>query len=210
MPRSTAHRQFQWANRRSAVRLPSDASITLASGTSLAGLFEWRSKARRRYHRGDMNMLPKSRTARRRLRLFFIVAPVVTMAAALALYGLRGSISYFYTPAQAFAAHVPTGRPIELGGMVETGSLSRRPDGEVNFSIRDRRNKARVSYRGDLPDLFREGQGVVASGAFDATGTFVASQILAKHDERYMPRELTRALRAQGEWRGGSGGAQPL
>lgn len=156
-----------------------------------------------------MNLLPKSRTARRRLRLFFIVAPVVTVAAALALYGLRGSISYFYTPAQAFAAHVPTGRSIELGGLVETGSVLRGPDGEVNFSIRDCRNKARVSYRGDLPDLFREGQGVVASGAFNAAGTFVATQILAKHDERYMPRELTRALRAQGEWRGGSGGGRP-
>ena len=184
-------------------------SITLAPRIALAGLFEWRREARRRYHRYDMNLLPKSRTARRRLRLILIVAPVVTVAAALVLYGLRGSISYFYTPAQAFAAHVPTGRSIELGGLVETGSVSRLTDGEVNFSIRDRRNKARVSYRGDLPDLFREGQGVVASGAFDATGTFVATQILAKHDERYMPRELTRALRAQGEWRGGSGRGQP-
>ena len=197
------------ANRRSALRLPPGGSPPLASGTALAGLFEWRSEARRRYYRDDMKLLPKSRTARRRLRLFFIVAPVVTVAAALALYGLRGSISYFYTPAQAFAAHVPNGRSIELGGLVENGSVSRRPDGEVNFSIRDRRNTARVSYRGDLPDLFREGQGVVASGAFDATGTFIATQILAKHDERYMPRELTRALKAQGEWRGGAGGGQP-
>ena len=72
----------------------------------------------------------------------------------------------------------------------------------MDFTIRDRRETARVSYRGDLPDLFREGQGVVASGAFDASGTFVATQILAKHDERYMPRELARALRARGEWRG--------
>jgi cytochrome c-type biogenesis protein CcmE len=80
--------------------------------------------------------------------------------------------------------------------------------GEVSFTIADRRKKARVSYRGDLPDLFREGQGVVASGAFDASGVFEASQILAKHDERYMPRELTRALKAQGEWRGASGDGQ--
>ena len=156
-----------------------------------------------------MSLLPKSRTARRRLRLVFIVAPIVATATALALYGLRGSISYFYTPAQAFAARVPTGRSIELGGLVESGSVSRRTDGEVSFTISDRRKTARVSYRGDLPDLFREGQGVVASGAFNTTGTFVATQILAKHDERYMPRELARALRAQGEWRGASGGGQP-
>jgi cytochrome c-type biogenesis protein CcmE len=152
-----------------------------------------------------MNVLPKSRAARRRLRLLFVVAPVVTVAAGLALYGLRGSISYFYTPAQALAAHVPAGRAIQLGGLVENGSVLRRMDGEMDFTIRDRREAAHVSYRGDLPDLFREGQGVVASGAFDSSGTFVATQILAKHDERYMPRELARALRARGEWRGNTG-----
>jgi cytochrome c-type biogenesis protein CcmE len=151
-----------------------------------------------------MKLLPKSRTARRRLKLLLVVAPIVTMAAGLALYGLRGSISYFYTPAQALAAHVPPGRSIELGGLVENGSVSRRTDGEMSFTIGDRMKTARVSYRGDLPDLFREGQGVIASGAFDASGEFVATQILAKHDERYMPRELARALKARGEWRGDS------
>ncbi len=155
-----------------------------------------------------MKLLPKSRTARRRLRLLAIVAPIIILAAALALYGLRGSISYFYTPAQAFAARVPSGRAIELGGLVESGSVSRQAGGEVSFTIADRRKTARVSYRGDLPDLFREGQGVVASGAFNGSGTFVATQILAKHDERYMPRELTRALKAQGEWRGDTGARQ--
>ena len=172
------------------------------------GVFHWRRPTCRSYYRVDMNLLPKSRAARRRLRLFFFVAPVMALAAGLALYGLRGSISYFYTPAQAFAARVPTGRSIELGGLVESGSVSRRTDGEMSFTISDRRKTARVSYRGDLPDLFREGQGVIASGAFDASGTFVASQILAKHDERYMPRELARALRARGEWRGDAGAGQ--
>jgi cytochrome c-type biogenesis protein CcmE len=156
-----------------------------------------------------MVLLPKSRAARRRLGLLFVIAPLVTVAAGLALFGLRGSISYFYTPAQALAARVPAGRSIELGGLVENGSVSRRTDGEMNFIIGDRRKSARVSYRGDLPDLFREGQGVVASGAFDASGTFVATQILAKHDERYMPRELARALKATGEWRGESGVGRP-
>jgi cytochrome c-type biogenesis protein CcmE len=155
-----------------------------------------------------MNLLPKSRAARRRLRLLIVITPVIAVAAGLALYGLRGSISYFYTPAQAFAARVPTGRSIELGGLVESGSVAKRTDGETRFTIGDNRKTARISYRGDLPDLFREGQGIVASGAFDASGTFVATQILAKHDERYMPRELARALRARGEWRGGPGAGQ--
>jgi cytochrome c-type biogenesis protein CcmE len=156
-----------------------------------------------------MNVLPKSRAARRRLKLLFVIAPVVAGAAGLVLYGLRGSISYFYTPAQALAAHVPPGKPIELGGLVETGSVFRRADGEMSFTIDDHRKTTHVSYRGDLPDLFREGQGVVASGAFDPSGQFVATQILAKHDERYMPRELARALKARGEWRGESGVSRP-
>ena len=156
-----------------------------------------------------MNFAPKSRSARRRLNFLIVVAPVVALAAGLALYGLRGSISYFYTPAQALEAHVQAGRSIQLGGLVENGSLARKTDGEMNFTISDRSKAARVSYRGDLPDLFREGQGVVASGAFDTSGTFVATQILAKHDERYMPRQLARALKARGEWRGVSSAGRP-
>ena len=151
--------------------------------------------------------LPKSRKARRRLTLIAVAAPILALAAGLVLYGLRNSISYFYTPAQALAAHVVAGRPIQLGGLVVRGSVLKQADGAVTFNVADRRAAAPVAYRGDLPDLFREGQGVVAIGAFDAGGVFRASQILAKHDERYMPRELTRALKSQGEWRGG--GAAP-
>ncbi len=131
-----------------------------------------------------------------------VVAPILCLAAGLALFGLRGSISYFYTPAQAMAAHVAPGRAIQLGGLVKRGSVAARADGEVNFVVSDRTHSSPVSYHGDLPDLFREGQGVVAVGAYDAAGVFVATQVLAKHDERYMPRELTRALKAQGDWRG--------
>ena len=149
-----------------------------------------------------MALLPKSRTARRRLALIGAAAPVLILAAGLVLYGLRGSISYFYTPAQAVAAHVGAGLPIQLGGMVERGSLVKRADGEVIFVVADRTARSTVTFKGDLPDLFREGQGVVATGAYDAKGVFIANQILAKHDERYMPRELTKALKAQGEWRG--------
>ena len=152
-----------------------------------------------------MTLLPTSRAARRRLTMVAVAAPVLAVAAGLALYGLRGSISYFYTPAQAMAAHVKAGRPIQLGGLVEVGSVTRTSAGEIDFAVRDRTASSKVVYRGDLPDLFREGQGIVASGAYDRAGVFVATQILAKHDERYMPRDLARALKARGEWRGAAG-----
>jgi len=154
-----------------------------------------------------MTLLPRSRTARRRLTVLAAAAPILALAVGLALYGLRDSISYFYTPAQARAAHVPPGRPIQLGGLVVRGSLARRDDGEIDFTVADRVAQSRVAYRGELPDLFREGQGIVAMGAYGQDGVFVASQVLAKHDEKYMPRALTQALKAQGEWRGG--GAPP-
>ncbi|MDE2357515.1 MAG: cytochrome c maturation protein CcmE [Alphaproteobacteria bacterium] len=154
-----------------------------------------------------MSLLPRSRTARRRLFVLAAAAPVLALAAGLTLYGLRGAISYFYTPAQAASAHVAAGQTIQLGGLVETGSVRRRPDGSVNFVIADRRAADPVVFRGALPDLFREGQGVVATGAFDRSGVFEASQVLAKHDEKYMPKNVADALKAQGEWRGG--GAQP-
>ena len=154
-----------------------------------------------------MAWLPKSRTARRRLTVVAAVAPVLALAVGLALFGLRHSISYFYTPAQARAAGVAAGQSIQLGGLVARGSVVKAGDGAIRFVVADHTASAPVVYRGDLPDLFREGQGVVATGAFDGKGVFVATTILAKHDERYMPRELTRALKAQGEWRGN--GATP-
>jgi cytochrome c-type biogenesis protein CcmE len=129
-------------------------------------------------------------------------APVLALSAGLVLYGLRDSISYFYTPAQARAAHVPAGRAIQLGGLVMKGSLDRRTDGGFDFVVADRIARSKVAYRGELPDLFREGQGIVATGAYDRDGVFVANQVLAKHDEKYMPREVAQALKAQGEWRG--------
>lgn len=149
-----------------------------------------------------MSLLPKSRTARRRLYIVGAIAPVLILAVGLTLYGLRSSISFFYTPSQAQAAHVPAGRNIQLGGLVRAGSVARHPDGRVDFVVTDNRAASTVTYSGDLPDLFREGQGVVAIGAYDSRGAFRATQILAKHDERYMPRDLANALRAQGEWRG--------
>jgi cytochrome c-type biogenesis protein CcmE len=149
-----------------------------------------------------MSLLPRSRTARRRLMTLAVAAPVLALAVGVALYALRGSISFFYTPSQAEAAHVPAGRAIQLGGLVRMGTVVRKPDGEVDFVVADRLAASPVVFKGELPDLFHEGQGVVAIGAYDSGGVFVATQILAKHDERYMPPQLTAALKKEGEWRG--------
>jgi cytochrome c-type biogenesis protein CcmE len=149
-----------------------------------------------------MSLLPKSPKARRRLTLIAAIAPVLAIAVGLTLWGLRGSISFFYTPTQAAAAKPPAGRSVQLGGMVARGSVVKRADGEVEFTVADQHAADRVVYQGDLPDLFREGQGVVAVGAFRDDGVFEAKNILAKHDERYMPREVADQLKKQGEWRG--------
>jgi cytochrome c-type biogenesis protein CcmE len=149
-----------------------------------------------------MSWLPKSPKARRRLTLVLAIAPVLALAVGLTLWGLRSSISFFYTPSQAAQANPPPGRPIQLGGLVKVGSVQKQSDGRVLFVVADRTAQDQVSYQGDLPDLFREGQGVVATGAFRKDGVFQANQVLAKHDEKYMPPDLAKALKKQGEWRG--------
>jgi cytochrome c-type biogenesis protein CcmE len=146
--------------------------------------------------------LPKSRKARRRLILLAAIAPVLALAVGLTLWGLSDSISFFYTPSQAHEAKPPVGRSVQLGGLVQTGSVAKHPDGRVEFTVRDQTAADKVVYQGDLPDLFREGQGIVATGSYRADGVFEAKQVLAKHDERYMPKELSKALKKQGEWRG--------
>jgi cytochrome c-type biogenesis protein CcmE len=149
-----------------------------------------------------MNILPKSRKARRRLAVVALAAPILAAAAGLTLYAMRDTVSMFYSPAQAHAAHVPAGHPFQLGGLVAQGSVVKRSDGTVDFVVMDHAARDQVVYRGDLPDLFREGQGVVTKGAYRPDGVFEASEVLAKHDEKYMPAEVTRALKASGEWRG--------
>jgi cytochrome c-type biogenesis protein CcmE len=149
-----------------------------------------------------MAWLPKSRKARRRLTVIALAGVVLSVALGLALYALRDSVSFFYTPSQAEEKAPPAGRVIQLGGLVKTGSVQRHADGSVTFVVADARAETPVAYKGDLPDLFREGQGVVAKGAFTPAGDFRATQILAKHDERYMPREVEKALKETGEWRG--------
>ena len=150
-----------------------------------------------------MSIFPKSRKARRRLTVVATAAPILALAVGLSLYAMRDAVVFFYGPSEAQAQHVPAGRVVRLGGLVEPGSVVHRPDGAVEFRIADHANAVQAVYHGELPDLFREGQGVVAQGSFDAAGAFQASQVLAKHDERYMPKELVRALKKSGEWRAG-------
>jgi cytochrome c-type biogenesis protein CcmE len=125
-------------------------------------------------------------------RLVLIVAAMVAVLAAvlLAMWGLKAQASYFYTPADIAGGKAEQGRSVRLGGMVERGSLQRMSDGvTIRFVVTDGHAQTPVVFRGIVPDLFREGSGVVAEGRLQG-GTFVADQILAKHDERYMPPEL--------------------
>jgi cytochrome c-type biogenesis protein CcmE len=154
-----------------------------------------------------MSWFPKSPKARRRLWVFAAVAPVLALALGLSLYAMRDSVTFFFSPSEATEAKAPAGRVVRLGGLVEAGSVKRGTSGEVVFSVTDNVAATRVVYQGDLPDLFREGQGVVAQGAFLPDRSFRATQVLAKHDENYMPREVADRLKAKGEWRPETGSA---
>jgi cytochrome c-type biogenesis protein CcmE len=151
-----------------------------------------------------MGLLPKSRKARARLIAIAVAAPILGAAVGLSLYAMRDSVVFFYAPSKARAEHVPPGRVVRLGGLVEAGSVRKHADGTVSFKVTDKVVATPVIYRGDLPDLFREGQGVVTQGRFDRSGDFRADQVLAKHDETYMPKEVVQALKDSGEWRGGA------
>jgi cytochrome c-type biogenesis protein CcmE len=147
-----------------------------------------------------MSWLPKSPKARRRLWVVAAAAPILALAVGLSLWAMNDSVTYFFSPSEADAQSAPAGRDVRLGGLVEAGSVVRH-GAETVFSITDNAASTRVTFRGDLPDLFREGQGIVAQGAFQPDRTFVAKQVLAKHDETYMPREVADRLKAKGEWR---------
>lgn len=126
-------------------------------------------------------------------RLILVLVALVALigAAFLAMSALKDDVAYFYTPSEAREQNVEPGRAVRLGGMVVNGSLQRAPDGiSIRFKVTDGKATVPVSYTGVTPDLFKEGSGVVADGRFAANGTFAAEEILAKHDERYMPREL--------------------
>lgn len=131
------------------------------------------------------------------------------VAAALVLSAFEDSIVYFYSPSDVAANKPPPERRFRIGGIVVKDSVARAADGKtVRFRVTDTANTIEIAYIGVLPDLFREGQGVVAEGRLDADGRFRADEVLAKHDETYMPREVADALKKSGRWRGAPGGGE--
>ena len=143
----------------------------------------------------------------RRLTLIGTAGAVLFVAAGLVLYALSDRIVFFNSPSDVVANHVTPGSRIRLGGLVVTGSLVKSDDGQVRFAITDGKASIPVSYQGILPDLFREGQGVVAEGVLGEGDSFAADTVLAKHDERYMPPEVVKALKASGRWQETAGSA---
>ncbi len=136
--------------------------------------------------------------ARQRRILFVALAVIaVGLAAALITVALRSNLNYFYTPTQIVAGEAPVGELMRIGGMVEKGSLNRK-DGElaVQFTVTDTKAKTVVRYNGILPDLFKEGQGTVAKGRLQENGIFLAEEVLAKHDEKYIPPEIAETMKA--------------
>lgn len=142
---------------------------------------------------------------RKRLLLIGVIVSVAAVSAALVLTALSSTVAYFYTPSDLQKMERSPAATIRLGGLVETGSVHFDGGDEtaVNFVIRDEIARTPVSYRGVLPDLFREGQGVIVQGKIDADGRVIASEVLAKHDENYMPKEVADALKKQGRWKEG-------
>ncbi|HZP20902.1 MAG TPA: cytochrome c maturation protein CcmE [Bauldia sp.] len=136
----------------------------------------------------------------RRLTLIGLAGVVLAAAAGLALYGLSDRITFFSTPSEIAAKGVAAGTRVRLGGLVKDGSVVKGDGGRVRFVVTDGNASVPVAYTGILPDLFREGSGVVAEGVIGADRSLAADTVLAKHDERYMPKEVVDALKAQGRW----------
>jgi cytochrome c-type biogenesis protein CcmE len=145
----------------------------------------------------------------RRLALIAAALAVVGGAAGLALYALSDSIVFFYSPSEVVEKALRPGARLRVGGLVKSGSVVESAGETVAFVVTDGANNVSVSYQGLLPDLFREGQGVVAEGVLAAPDQLRADTILAKHDERYMPREVVEALKKEGRWREGEDVAKP-
>ena len=136
----------------------------------------------------------------KRLAVIAGLAAVLALATTLVLVALRDQIVFFYSPSDVVAREVAAGTPIRLGGLVKDGTWQR--DGQNNtFTVTDNARDIVAHYSGILPDLFREGQGVVAEGSMGPDGSFTATNVLAKHDENYIPKEVADALKASGEWR---------
>ena len=132
---------------------------------------------------------------RKRMVAIAVLLLGLSAAAALGFTAFRKNMMYFYTPSDLVDGTVPTGAQMRLGGLVVRGSVRRGQGTEVQFTLMDCKKSIPVSYNGILPDLFREGQGIVATGALDQNRVFVATEVLAKHDEKYMPPQLASALK---------------
>ena len=127
---------------------------------------------------------------------------VLGVAVGLVLYAMRDSIVFFYSPSEVAKMQLSPGQRFRLGGLVETGSVAHGEGATIHFVVTDKIASLPVTFTGVLPDLFREGQGVVAEGVLGADGTFQADNVLAKHDEKYMPPEVAKKLKEEGVWRG--------
>ena len=144
----------------------------------------------------------------RRLVLIGGSLGVLALAAGLVLSALKDSIVFFNSPTDIVEKKVQPGTRIRLGGLVKEGTVQRGDNLAVRIEVTDGKSAIPVAYRGILPDLFREGQGVIAEGALEAGGVFKADSVLAKHDEKYMPKEVADALKKQGHWKD-DGGKKP-
>jgi cytochrome c-type biogenesis protein CcmE len=136
----------------------------------------------------------------RRLTMIGLAGVVLAVATGLILYALSDQIVFFNSPSDVVAKGLQPGSRIRLGGLVEDGSVVKKADGVVDFAVTDGNATVPVTYQGILPDLFREGQGVVTEGVLAPNGALTADTVLAKHDERYMPKEVVDALKKQGVW----------
>jgi cytochrome c-type biogenesis protein CcmE len=137
----------------------------------------------------------------KRLTLIIGALSALGLAAGLVLFALRDNIVFFYTPSELATRTIASGARLRIGGLVKEGSVVKSGK-DATFVITDRAKDLAVAYTGLLPDLFREGQGVVVDGVLDADGAFRADSVLAKHDERYMPKDVADKLKAQGVWQG--------
>jgi cytochrome c-type biogenesis protein CcmE len=141
---------------------------------------------------------------RKQRRMGFVLAGMATLGvgAALVLMAFQDNLVFFYSPSDVLSKGVAEQRRIRLGGLVEPQSVRKEPDGVTTvFRVTDTSHALPVRFRGLLPDLFREGQGIVTEGSFGADGVFTATSVLAKHDETYMPKEVADALKKQGQWK---------
>ncbi len=130
-----------------------------------------------------------------------LLTMIVGGATLIILTTLSDHLLFFVTPTDVFTKNIQLNSSLRLGGLVENESIQKSPDGEINFVVTDLKYSLSVRYRGLLPDLFREGQGVVAEGQLISPTQFVATKLLAKHDENYMPRDVAEALKKSGQWK---------